>query len=225
MPGMPPVFVTPGTGQQYGRTILYANEFESYITFKCTGNGTGWGVASLTAAKYFKQWGLAMITATEDPQPGDFVRIEHHVPYPQSGRVIFRTRISTYYYEYIYKIYFTLQFSANGNKHFAEVVYSPTGRYLYFVNDQGQSVEIEGHNYTVKNQDWSLFEMAIDVKVPQYIGVKFKGKETDLQGNNVKILSQTYGRFMYFWVTLTTKLAVRAKLYLDALYVGEFDFL
>jgi len=212
-----------GVSQQNRRGILFIDDMESPTPYEITGNGTDYSVVNTTDAKYFRLQGLRLTTKATTPAGDDWVQIRKQMAFPESGQCVARFRLGIPDISTVYRIYISL-IQVNGvTKEMAQIIYSPTGKKLSYINSAGASVEIPGYGFTVVDGFWSIFQLSIDVDLKEFLEVFFMGIRTSLAGHGMRFIENDQDITVGLDVKVSAYGAAQAIIDLDSLYVGEFE--
>lgn len=212
-----------GVSPQNRRGVMFLDDMESATDYEKTGTGTDYSVVNTVNAKYFGEKGLRLTTKATTPAVGDWVQIRKQMDFPESGKVVARFRLGIPDVSTVYRIYISLIQVDGVTKDMAQLIYSPTGKYLNYLNSTGADILIPGYGFTVTDGFWSTFQMSIDVDKKEFSEVIFMGKKTSLAGKGMRYVELDQDRTVGLDVQVKTYVTAQAMIDLDSLYVGEFD--
>lgn len=212
-----------GLEAKYRREILFLDDMEYATPYVVTGTGADFACAVDPAAKLFGVKGLKMDTKTTTPAEDDYVQAQIQVCYPEKDLLVCRLRVGFVDCQDTKDVQVGLRVKNGSKEYLASIKYDIEAKLLYYWSSGGAWVALAGYGYSPTGILWSLFDMTIDLGTHQYLKVLMLGDETNLADLAFQEVGASTERSVTLTIINTALTTEISTVYIDNLYVGEFE--
>jgi len=223
MPGDSQSAYAIGTDAQYRRGILFLDDMEYATPYVVTGTGADFACAVDPAAKLFGVKGLKLDTKTTTPAEDDYVKALIQICYPETDLLVARLRLGYPDVQKTKDVQVALRVKNGAREYLAAIKYDSEAKLVYYWSSGGAWEPLTGYGYTQTGILWTLFDMSIDLGLKEYLTILLLGVETSLANLAFQDVGASLERVVTFEIINTALTAAISTIYVDSLYVGEFE--
>ena len=208
---------------QYDESVLLLEDCEGSNKWTAAGTGADYVNSFDASFCYFGTKGWKMRTRVTTPAANDYVSCARTLTYPTIRKLILRGRMCVSDVSLIKEWYGQVDVYNGIRDYRVSLKVTPNTPKVEYMNSAGAYVAMADLAYPPIDNDWFVFELALDLVALKYIHAAFGGTRVDLSAQSMYNVAADTGRVVVPSFYLLAIGAAQAEVGMDSIYLGAYD--